>query len=86
MSSGRTEFHKWLSEHRAAKIKETADKYAKLPVNIRDAIAKVAGVENARLDHLSAEDRAKLFRAVGDLRRKIDSAYVILLSAQTELG
>lgn len=83
MSSGREEFLKMLSENRKARIQKTADQYAKLPPNIRAAIAKVAGVENERLDRLSVKDRAALFKAVKDLREKVDRAYLILIAAQT---
>lgn len=84
MNSGRTEFLKMLHARRAERIKETADKYAKLPANIRAAIAKVAGVENARLDQLSDKDRAELMRAAHGMMRQIDAAYALLLTAQVQ--
>ena len=84
MSGGRAEFLKMLHARRAERIKETADKYVKLPANIRAAIAAVAGVENARLDQLTDQGRAELMRAAHGLMRQIDAACAILLAAQVQ--
>lgn len=84
-NQGRENFLKWLRERREGWIKESAEKYAKLPENIRAAIARVAGVENVRLDELSAADRKKLFDSCKELRVKIDRAFVLLMAAHTML-
>lgn len=81
---GREAFLKMISENRKARLEKTAEKYAKLPPNIRAAIAKVAGVENERLDRLSVKDRAAMFKAVKELREQLERALVILVGAQTQ--
>lgn len=83
MSTGRDEFMRWLSGRRQEKLHETTRKYEALPANIRAAIARVAGVQNAAICNLSSQDRAALWQAVKGLRSQIDNAYAILLSAQT---
>lgn len=83
MNDGLKAFQKMLFERRASRLSKTAEQYAHLPDNIRASIARVGQVENARLDAMTPEDRAKLFKAVKELRKKIDSAYIILLAAQT---
>lgn len=80
---GRAEFVRWLGVRREARLKDTANDYEKLPDNIRVAVARVAGVEDARLDKLTAEDRRKLFKACGQLRDKLDRAFLLLMRANT---
>lgn len=83
MSDGYQNFRKFISERRQSHLMDTANRYSKVNANVRAAVARVAGVEDVRLDEMSAEDRALLFKAVKYLRKKIDSAHLILLGAQT---
>lgn len=56
----RQEYLKWLRADRKKRLIQAADKYAEFPPNIRAAIAKVAGVDNKRLDELTAPERRKM--------------------------
>lgn len=85
MSEERDKFRAFLNDRRKNNLKETADKYAKVAVNIRAAVARVAEVNNDRLDELTVKDRAALIKAVVELRKKLDAAYLILLAAQTQV-
>lgn len=83
-NTGRANFVKWLNERRATKLAENSTRYAKLPENIRAAIAKVAGVKNETLDNLTAKDRRALFLAVCDLQKKLEAARYILTATQIQ--
>ncbi len=81
--AGRAEFVQWLGARRAARLFDTANDYEKMPDNIRAAVARVAGVADLRLDELTPEDRRKLFKACGQLREKLDRAFLLLMRANT---
>lgn len=60
IGKNRQEYLKWLRVYREKRLHQAANKYAEFPPNIRAAVAKVARVENVRLDELGAADRRKL--------------------------
>lgn len=75
----RQEYLQWLRVYREKSVKQAADKYAALPPNIQAAIAKVAGVGNARLDELGAGDRRKMKMETKRLITSLVTAHGLLL-------
>lgn len=82
--TNRQSFLKQLNENRMRRLKNTANKYAKLPENIRAAIATVAGVENIRLDELSQKDCAALKVAAKRLKNSLAAAVGLLIATQIQ--
>ncbi len=69
---------KYVNPARIAAIPKTAEAYAKMPANIRAAVAKVAQVENVGLEQLSHKDRLKLLGAVDYLLENLATAQKLL--------
>lgn len=82
----RQEYLKWLRADRAKRLKQNAEKYAELPPNIRAAIAKVAGVENKRLDELGSIDRRRLNIETRKLIATLVKAHVIIAATDITHG
>lgn len=82
----RQEYLKWLRADRQKRLLQSANKYAEFPPNIRAAIAKVAGVENVRLDALGAADRRKLNIETRKLIATLVKAHAIIASADVTGG
>lgn len=82
----RREYLKAAEKILKANLTVQAAAYAKLPPNIRAAIAKVAEVDNRRLDDLSLADRQKLSATAFNLSKKITEAYGILRMASVSTG
>lgn len=80
------EYIKMLREMRKVELSRIAEQYAQIKPNIRGAIAKVSGVENRRLDELSAADRRKMRIETGRLIIDLVKARDLLASVDfTEL-
>lgn len=69
---------KYVNPARIARLPKVADEYAKLPSNVRAAIARVAGVEDARLDAISHKGRVKMLEEVERLIRNLEKARELL--------
>lgn len=82
----RQEYLKWLRADRAKRLEQAANKYAEFPPNIRAGIAKVAGVENVRLDVLGAADRRKLNISTRKLIADLVKAHAIIVSTDVTGG
>ena len=82
----RREYLKFLKADRIQRLTQSANKYAELPPNIRAAIAKVAGVENVRLDALSAPDRRKLNVETRKLIAQLVKAHAIIAATDVTHG
>lgn len=82
----RQEYLKWLRADRKKRLTQAANKYAELPPNIRAAIAKVAGVENVRLDELTAPDRRKLNIETRKLIAVLVKAHAIIVPTDVTGG
>lgn len=83
LQNGRQEYLKWLRADRAKRLKQAADQYAAMPPNIRAAVAKVAGVDNKRLDELTSPDRRKLNISTRKLIADLVKAHAII--ARTDI-
>lgn len=82
----RLEHLKWLRADRAKRLTQSANKYQELPPNIRAAIAKVAGVDNKRLDELPAPDRRRLNVSTRKLISELVKAHAIIVSTDFSGG
>lgn len=79
----REEYLKMRRKMKAEERKAAADGYAKIPENIRAALAKVAGVPNKRLDELTAPERRVLNTESKKLAKRIQDALVFIARADT---
>lgn len=86
IGKNRQEYLKWLRVYREKSIKQAANKYAEFPPNIQAAIAKVAGVENRRLDELTAPDRRKLNIETRKLIATLVKAHAIIAATDITHG
>jgi hypothetical protein len=82
----RQEYLKWLRADRAKRLAQNAELYAAIPANIRAAIAKVAGVDNKRLDELDAAQRRKMNIETRKLIATLIKAHVIIAATDTTRG
>ncbi len=85
-SDGRQEYLKWLREDRKKRLADAANRYETLPANIRAAIAKVAGVENVRLDEQGAANIRKLNIQTRKLIAQLVNAHAIIASVDVTVG
>lgn len=72
---------KQINENRKAQLSETAIRYAKLPENIRAAIAEGAGVPNKGLDQVNSAERNRLKLSAKSLANKVTAAWGLLVQS-----